>query len=59
MIGGCQSVLTGSPSGCIGGPLTAMVVQDLVHVEPEEFVRHLQVFARDIRRLATLAPASW
>ncbi len=59
MIGGCQNILTGSPSGCIGGPFTAMVVQDLVHMAPEEFARQLQVFAGDIRRLATLTPAGW
>lgn len=38
--------------------LTAMVVQDLVEMAPEEFARQLQVFAGDIRRLATLTPAS-
>lgn len=59
VIGGCQNILTGSPSGCIGGPFTAMVVQDLVHMAPEEFARQLQVFAGDIRRLATLTPAGW
>lgn len=59
VIGACQIVVAGPPSGCVGRPLTAMVVRDLLLLEPQELARELRVFAGDVRRLATLAPPGW
>lgn len=56
VINACMVVLTDPPATRIGSPLAALVVRDLVVLEPRQLVRELQVFAGDIRRLATLAP---
>lgn len=56
VINACMCVLTDPPSTRVGSPLAALVVRDLVVLEPRQLVRELQVFAGDIRRLATLAP---
>lgn len=56
VVNACMVVLADPPVTYAGSPLAAMVARDLDLLEPRQLVREIQIFAGDIRRLATLAP---
>ena len=56
VVNACMTVLAGPSASFVGSPLAAMVARDLDLLEPRQLAREIQIFAGDIRRLATLAP---
>jgi len=56
VIHACMAVLADPAASYVGSPLPAMVARDLDRLESRQLLREIQVFAGDIRQLATLAP---